>query len=381
MDRCVELEKLIESLEGVKNSLQKELKEAKDTIDSVGAKYRSAQYLAEDRGKSIATLVDKNEELIKRADTAERSAEMWRKNYECKRSELNARDETVSSLRAQIGELSKLAEDRLTEIKRLSARCTSLGDAARSYEGELEELKRKVRGQNYPCKNCVHCADVAQFVREVKDELKNIKDTDLNWNDPDPFEDMDLQAGGPSLSLEDAQKLYLDVDLEDKSYEEWCHTPWPEDRDVDSSNRLQLMEWGFRDGFKAGAASKSVGPKGACVLVNKQLLDQLFEQARKNREWELKAKNLHTENHQLNERLNRAQARTLYEIEQPAQESVRAQIADYLEHCSKVEVGTILNASGREIVEWCSSWVRNKLDEKWREEMRNNQPEGGSEDA
>lgn len=48
--------------------------------------------------------------------------------------------------------------------------------------------------------------------------------------------------------------------------------------------------------------------------------------------------------------------------------SDRESIAAYLEHISSVQVGTVLAPAGREIVGLCASWIRNKLDERWRAE-------------
>ncbi len=47
-------------------------------------------------------------------------------------------------------------------------------------------------------------------------------------------------------------------------------------------------------------------------------------------------------------------------------ETYREDIAEYLEHVASVQVGSMLTDDGREIVSWCASWVRARLDEKWR---------------
>ena len=48
----------------------------------------------------------------------------------------------------------------------------------------------------------------------------------------------------------------------------------------------------------------------------------------------------------------------------------RESIAAYLDHISRVQVGNILGPESRQIVAFCASWVRNRLDEKWHRDMR-----------
>ena len=52
------------------------------------------------------------------------------------------------------------------------------------------------------------------------------------------------------------------------------------------------------------------------------------------------------------------------------EKDARASIVRYLRHIASVEVGSMLSPQGREIVDWCASWVENRLDEKWAEEMK-----------
>ena len=50
----------------------------------------------------------------------------------------------------------------------------------------------------------------------------------------------------------------------------------------------------------------------------------------------------------------------------------RAQIADYFAHLGRNPIG-MLDLTGTpasQIFDWCASWVRNRLDEKWAAEMR-----------
>ncbi len=47
----------------------------------------------------------------------------------------------------------------------------------------------------------------------------------------------------------------------------------------------------------------------------------------------------------------------------------RESIAAYLDHVSTVEVGSVLGPEARQIVAFCASWVRHRLDEKWHLDM------------
>ncbi len=48
----------------------------------------------------------------------------------------------------------------------------------------------------------------------------------------------------------------------------------------------------------------------------------------------------------------------------------RESIAAYLDHVSTVEVGSVLGPEARQIVAFCESWVRHRLDEKWHLDMK-----------
>ncbi len=50
-------------------------------------------------------------------------------------------------------------------------------------------------------------------------------------------------------------------------------------------------------------------------------------------------------------------------------EAERESIAAYLDHVSTVEVGSVLGPEARQVVAFCASWVRNRLDEKWHQDM------------
>jgi hypothetical protein len=60
----------------------------------------------------------------------------------------------------------------------------------------------------------------------------------------------------------------------------------------------------------------------------------------------------------------------------PSGASVREDIAAYLAWVASVEVGSLLAPPGRDIVSWCSHWVTNELDVKWKAELarRESQP-------
>jgi hypothetical protein len=44
-------------------------------------------------------------------------------------------------------------------------------------------------------------------------------------------------------------------------------------------------------------------------------------------------------------------------------------IVRYFRHIEIMEIGSVASKATREIVGWCASWIENRLDEKWREEV------------